>query len=73
MAGWAWVSLSLYKCGRFGNLGITTHVFKDTMEYAADESSTHTVKGFRRKALPIPMPGLELRILICVILETRHQ
>ncbi len=28
----AWVPSSLYKCGRLGNLGVTSHLFKDTME-----------------------------------------
>jgi hypothetical protein len=55
-----------------GNLGVTSPVFKDAMEYAAHEGSPHAVKGFRRKALPIPMPGLELAILVYAILETRH-
>ncbi len=49
-----------------------THVFKGTKEYGPCEGSPHAAKGFRRKALPIPMPGLELLILIQVILETRH-
>ncbi len=31
--GRAWVPSSLYERGRLGNLGVTSHVFKDTMEY----------------------------------------
>ncbi len=70
--GRAWVPSSLYKCGRLGNLGVTSHVFKDTIEYGTNEGSPHATKGFRREALPILMPGLELATLIYVILETRH-
>jgi hypothetical protein len=66
------VPSSLYKCGRLEDLGVTTPVFKDTMEYGPYESGPHAAKGSRRKALPIPMLGLELAILIYVILEARH-
>ncbi len=55
-----------------GNLGAMIHVFKGAMEYGAYESGPHAAKGFRCKVLPIPMPGLELPILIDVISETRH-
>ncbi len=30
--GRAWVPSSLYECGHLGNLRVTSHVFKDTME-----------------------------------------
>jgi hypothetical protein len=42
------------------------------MEWLPSERSVHAEKGFRRKALLIPIPNPECKAVIHVISEMRH-
>ncbi len=55
-----------------GDLGVTSHVFKDTMEYGQTKVVRMQLKVSAVKLFRYSCPALELAILIYVIYETRH-